>query len=53
MLFELPFRQTSGMVASLLHFRDTTDWPVPDYSTLSRRQKTPEVQIPGAILAGG
>ena len=39
MLFKLPLRQTTGMVASLLQMADP-DWAVPDYSTLSRRQKT-------------
>ena len=44
-LFKLPLRQTAGMVASLLRLAEL-DWPVPDYSTLSRRQKTLKVQIP-------
>ena len=44
-LFKLPLRQTAGMVASLLHLAGL-DWPVPDYSTLCRRQKTLTVQIP-------
>ena len=43
-LFKLPLRQTTGMVASLL--RMSIDWPVPDYSTLCRRQKTLAAQIP-------
>ncbi len=38
-LFKLPLRQTTGMVASL-------DWTVPDYTTLCRRQKTLAIQIP-------
>ena len=33
------------MVASLLELA-SLDWPVPDYSTLCRRQKTVIVQIP-------
>jgi hypothetical protein len=33
------------MVASLLRLAEL-DWPVPDYSTLCRRQKTLKVQIP-------
>ena len=37
-LFGLPLRQVSGMVASLLALAGL-DWPVPDYSTLCRRQK--------------
>jgi hypothetical protein len=44
-LFGLPFRQTTGMVASLLELAGL-DWPVPDFSTLCRRQKTPTVHIP-------
>lgn len=37
-LFGLPLRQVTGMVASLLALAGL-DWPVPDYSTLCRRQK--------------
>lgn len=44
-LFGLPLRQTTGMVASLLDLAGL-DWPVPDYSTLCRRQKTLTVHIP-------
>jgi hypothetical protein len=44
-LFKLPLRQTTGMVASLLKMVDL-DWAVPDYTTLCRRQKTLAVQIP-------
>lgn len=44
-LFKLPLRQTAGMVASLLRLAGL-DWPVPDYSTLCRRQNTLKVQIP-------
>ena len=44
-LFRLPLRQTAGMVASLLRLAGL-DWPVPDYSTLCRRQKSLAVQIP-------
>jgi hypothetical protein len=43
-LFKLPLRQTAGMVASLLRLVGL-DWPVPDYSTPYRRQKTLKVQI--------
>lgn len=42
-LFKLPLRQTTGMVASLLEMAGL-DWAVPDYSTLCRRQKTLTVQ---------
>lgn len=44
-LFKLPLRQAAGMVASLLRLAGL-DWPVPDFSTLCRRQKTLAVQIP-------
>lgn len=44
-LFRLPLRQTAGMVAGLLR-QAGLDWPVPDASTLCRRQKTLAVQIP-------
>ena len=44
-LFRLPLRQTAGMVAGLLQ-QAGLDWPVPDASTLCRRQKTLAVQIP-------
>jgi hypothetical protein len=43
-LFSLPQRQTTGMVSSILSMAGL-DWAVPDFSTLSRRQKTIEVQI--------
>ena len=44
-LFKLPLRQTAGMVASLLRLAGL-DWPVPDFSTLGRRQKSLAVQVP-------
>jgi IS5 family transposase len=44
-LFGLALRQTMGMVESLLRLAGL-DWPVPDYSTLCRRQKTVTIQIP-------
>src|SRR6056297_1564321 len=43
-LFKLPLRQTSGMVARFLKLAGL-DWPVPDFSTLCRRQKTLAVQV--------
>lgn len=56
-LFRLPLRQTTGVVASLLEMADP-DWTVPDYTTLCRRQKTLAVQIPegeeiGTVTADG
>lgn len=44
-LFKLPLRQAAGMVASLIRLAGL-DWPVPDFSTLCRRQKTLAVQVP-------
>jgi hypothetical protein len=44
-LFGLALRQAIGMVASLLKMAGL-DWPVPDFSTLCRRQKTVSIQIP-------
>ena len=44
-LFGLPLRQTTGFVASLLRLA-ALDWPVPDYSTLCRRQRTLAGQLP-------
>ena len=46
-LFNLPLRQAMRMTQSLLHLAGR-DWPVPDYSTVSRRQKTLQVAI-GAV----
>ena len=44
-LFGLPLRQTTGLVDSLLKLAKL-DWPVPDFSTLCRRQKDLMVIIP-------
>jgi hypothetical protein len=44
-LFGLPLRQATGLVASLLELAGL-DWAVPDFSTLSRRQKGLNVAIP-------
>jgi len=41
----MALRQTTGFVESLLRLIDL-DWEVPDFSTLSRRQKTLAVTIP-------
>ena len=45
-LFGLALRQTIGMVESLLRMAGLEDWPVPDFSTLCRRQSTVTIQIP-------
>ena len=44
-LFGLPLRQSIGMVESLLKLAGL-DWPAPDFSTISRRQKHLRVVIP-------
>jgi len=44
-LFGIALRQTTGAVESLLHLIDL-DWTVPNFSTLSRRQKGLKVNIP-------
>src|SRR5919112_1292691 len=44
-LFGLPLRQTTGLVASLLGLAKLS-WPVPDFSTLCRRQNDLTVTIP-------
>ena len=44
-LFGMALRQTTGFVESLLRLVGR-GWPVPDFSTLSRRQKTLAVNIP-------
>ncbi|MBL3572091.1 IS5 family transposase, partial [Rhodovulum visakhapatnamense] len=44
-LLGLPLRQATGFVASLLELSGL-GWSVPDFSTLSRRQKTLDVTIP-------
>ena len=44
-LFGLPLRQTTGFVRRLLRLAGL-DWPVTDFSTLCRRQKTLAVQLP-------
>ena len=44
-LFGMALRQTTGFVESLLRLIGL-DWAVPDFSTLSRRQKTLKVNIP-------
>ena len=50
-LFGMALRQTTGFVESLLRLADL-DWAVPDFSTLSRRQKTLKVNIPYRGSAG-
>ena len=44
-LFGMALRQTTGFIESLLRLIDL-DWAVPNFSTLSRRQKTLKVSIP-------
>ena len=51
-LFSLPLRQATGLVASLLKLAKL-DWPVPDYTTLCRRQKSLAVDLGGRPSSGG
>ena len=51
-LFGLALRQVTGLVASLLKLAKL-DWPVPDYTTLCRRQKTLTVALCGRPSPGG
>jgi hypothetical protein len=51
-LFNLPLRQVTGLVASLIKLAKL-DWPVPDYTTLCRRQKTLMVELGGRPSSGG
>lgn len=44
-LFGMGLRQATDFVESLLHLAGLT-WSVPDFSTLSRRQKSLTVDIP-------
>ena len=44
-LFQLPLRAAQGLVGSLLRLA-RLDWPVPHYSTLSRRREALAVTIP-------
>ena len=44
-LFKLALRQARGLVSSLLKLLEL-DWPVPCFSTVSRRQATLTVKIP-------
>ena len=50
-LFGMALRQTTGFVESLLHLIDL-DWTVPNFSTLSRRQKALKVNVPYRGSAG-
>jgi hypothetical protein len=49
-LFKLPWRQTTGMVASLLEMAEL-DWAVPGYTTLCRRQSCATTPIRPQINA--
>jgi hypothetical protein len=51
-LFNLPLRQVTGLVASLIKMVGL-DWPVPDYTTLCRRQKTLTVKLGGRPSPNG
>ena len=51
-LFGLALRQTTGLVQSVLQLCSLT-WPVPDFSTLCRRQLDLNVQVPYTRSQGG
>ncbi|WP_334183905.1 IS5 family transposase, partial [Novosphingobium sp.] len=51
-LFRLPLRQVTGLVESLLRMAGL-DWPVPDYTTLCRRQRTLSVDLGRRSSADG
>lgn len=51
-LFQLPLRQVTGLVESLLRMAGL-DWPAPDYTTLCRRQKSLSVDLGARASAGG
>lgn len=51
-LFQLPLRQVTGLARSLLRLAGL-DWPVPDYTTLCRRQKSLWVALGGRPNADG
>jgi hypothetical protein len=50
-LFGVPLRQTTGFVKSLLKLVGLA-WEVPDFSTLCRRQKKLNVNLPYRGRAG-
>ena len=51
-MFGLGLRQATGLAESLLKLAQL-DWNVPDYSTLSRRQKTLSVAITARPIRWG
>lgn len=51
-LFGLALRQTAGFVQSLLALSGL-QWPVPDFSTLCRRQRSLDVQVTYRPSAAG
>ena len=51
-LFGLALRQTTGFVQSLL-VSSGLRWPVPDFSTLCRRQRSLDVQVTYRPSSGG
>jgi hypothetical protein len=46
MVYHLPLRATEGLLTSLLKLMGLAQLPVPDHSTLCRRQKTLQVALP-------
>jgi len=50
-LYQLPLRAAQAMAGSLIRLAGL-EWPVPHYSTLSRRQKSLTVTIPYRVRGG-
>ena len=48
-VYHQPLRQTTGFVASLLALLGHKDYPIPDYSTLCRRQSCLPVEVSKAL----
>jgi hypothetical protein len=51
-VFQLPLRQVTGLVESLLKMAGL-DWPTPDYTTLCRRQRALPVDLGGRSSSDG
>ncbi|MCP5400328.1 MAG: transposase [Sphingomonas sp.] len=51
-MFQLPLRQVTGLTQSLLRLAGL-DWPAPDYTTLSQRQKSLSVDLGGRPTLSG
>lgn len=52
-VYHQPLRQTTGFVASLLALLGHKDYPVPDYTTLCRRQGCLSLEVSKALAGSG